>query len=81
MVSGGADVPEVGPPVFVPTRAGEGFEVAFAQVCSAIETCRDRSIEAIGICAPGPLNPKTGIVINPPNLPGWERCSSSDRAQ
>ena len=25
----------------------------------------------IGICAPGPLNPKTGVVLNPPNLPGW----------
>jgi glucokinase len=29
------------------------------------------SISGIGICAPGPLDPSTGIVINPPNLPGW----------
>lgn len=29
------------------------------------------SILGIGICAPGPLNPHTGVVINPPNLPGW----------
>jgi len=29
------------------------------------------SIAGIGICAPGPLNPETGVVINPPNLPGW----------
>ena len=28
-------------------------------------------IEAIGICAPGPLNPVTGIIINPPNLAIW----------
>ena len=28
-------------------------------------------ITAIGICAPGPLNPTTGIIINPPNLPIW----------
>jgi glucokinase len=28
-------------------------------------------VTAIGICAPGPLNPKTGVVLNPPNLPGW----------
>ena len=28
-------------------------------------------ISGIGICAPGPLNPRTGVVINPPNLPGW----------
>jgi glucokinase len=25
----------------------------------------------IGMCAPGPLDPATGIVINPPNLPCW----------
>jgi glucokinase len=28
-------------------------------------------ILGIGICAPGPLDPRTGVVINPPNLPGW----------
>jgi len=29
------------------------------------------SISGVGICAPGPLNPQTGVIINPPNLPGW----------
>jgi glucokinase len=29
------------------------------------------SVAGIGICAPGPLDPKTGIIINPPNLPCW----------
>jgi glucokinase len=29
------------------------------------------AIRAIGICAPGPLDPNTGVVINPPNLPCW----------
>src|ERR1022692_717997 len=28
-------------------------------------------ISGIGICAPGPLDPRPGVVINPPNLPGW----------
>ena len=28
-------------------------------------------IRGVGICSPGPLDPKTGIVINPPNLPCW----------
>jgi glucokinase len=31
----------------------------------------DIPISGIGICAPGPLDPRTGVVINPPNLPGW----------
>jgi glucokinase len=28
-------------------------------------------IRGIGICAPGPLDPATGVVINPPNVPCW----------
>jgi glucokinase len=43
-------------------------------VRSTIDSVRaggDSEISAIGICAPGPLDPQTGVVINPPNLPGW----------
>ncbi len=29
------------------------------------------SLAGIGICSPGPLDPRTGVVINPPNLPCW----------
>jgi glucokinase len=51
-----------------------------AAVTSAIDSVRaaierkpelKHSIAGIGICAPGPLDPQTGVVINPPNLPGW----------
>jgi glucokinase len=28
-------------------------------------------IRGIGICAPGPLDPHTGVVVNPPNVPCW----------
>jgi glucokinase len=50
-----------------------------AAVTSAIDSVRaatnpvklQGSIAGIGICAPGPLDPRTGVVINPPNLPGW----------
>jgi glucokinase len=35
-------------------------------------------ITAIGICAPGPLNPKTGVIINPPNLPIWHNYPLAD---
>jgi glucokinase len=30
-------------------------------------------VAAVGIGAPGPLDIKAGIVISPPNLPGWDR--------
>jgi glucokinase len=46
-----------------------------AAVLSAIDSVRNsskaNSIAGIGICAPGPLDPRTGVVVNPPNLPGW----------
>src|ERR1700693_541593 len=35
-------------------------------------------LRPIGICAPGPLNPITGVVINPPNLPGWHNYPLAD---
>jgi glucokinase len=55
----------------VANHAGRGL----AAVCTAIDELLKSSgthrTPPIGICAPGPLNPTTGIVINPPNLPAW----------
>lgn len=28
-------------------------------------------LEAIGVAAPGPVERRTGVLLNPPNLPGW----------
>jgi predicted NBD/HSP70 family sugar kinase len=60
----------------VPTHAAGGFKSSFGQIVGLIESLiRDgggpEKIIGIGMCAPGPINPKTGSVINPPNLPGW----------
>jgi glucokinase len=62
----------------LPTRAAEGREISIGQVFAAIEACLTPDVQAIGICAPGPLNPKTGVVINPPNLPGWHNVPLAD---
>jgi glucokinase len=63
----------------VATDAARGL----AAVAAAIEELRSRlgngaQPDAIGICAPGPLNPRTGVVINPPNLPGWHNFALAD---
>ena len=29
------------------------------------------AVAGIGFSSPGPLNPKTGVIVAPPNLPGW----------
>ena len=60
----------------VPTRADEGFKTSFEQIVGLIEQLIQEAggkekVIGIGVCAPGPINPKTGTVINPPNLPGW----------
>jgi glucokinase len=57
--------------------ADRDANAGFAAVCSAIDAMLARAgelklgIDGIGICSPGPLNPDTGVVINPPNLPCW----------
>jgi glucokinase len=65
----------------IPTRAAEGFGVSIEQVWRAIQPLMTPEVEAIGICAPGPLNPKTGVVVNPPNLPGWRDVPLTQLAQ
>jgi glucokinase len=60
----------------VPTRADGGFNSSFGQTERVVEWLIKRAggrekIVGIGVCAPGPINLRTGRVINPPNLPGW----------
>ena len=52
-------------------------EEGLAAVTTAIDTLLKMapeahgSVQRIGICAPGPLDPQTGVVLNPPNVPCW----------
>lgn len=65
--------------ITVPTLAGEGFEASYRQLRTAIQAVWEDGIQAIGVCAPGPLNPKTGVVLNPPNLPGWRNVPIAEQ--
>ncbi|MBL8162186.1 MAG: ROK family protein [Anaerolineae bacterium] len=38
----------------------------------------DTVVTGIGISAPGPLNPMTGVVVAPPNLKGWHNVPLGD---
>lgn len=59
-------------------------EDGLASVLSAIESLYSQDplhrskIKRIGICAPGPLDPRTGVVINPPNVPCWRDFPLAD---
>lgn len=53
--------------------AAEGFG-AVQSAIEAVFVARPEaraSLRGIGICAPGPLDPVTGVILNPPNVPCW----------
>ena len=67
---------QVRTPMVSADRAASGM----AAVISAIDSISTKTsvgsrahgaIRGVGICCPGPLDPRTGVVINPPNLPCW----------
>ena len=75
---------EIAHRIRVPMAAADAA-AGLAAVTSAIDSVRTAAkpesgalICGIGICAPGPLDPRTGIVINPPNLPGWRNFPLAD---
>ncbi len=65
------------------TEAKEGPDAVIARIFEAItEAIGDTpvaDVAGIGIGAPGPLNPITGVVLEAPNLPGWHNTSRSAR--
>jgi glucokinase len=62
------------------TRAKRGLEAVLERICETAEQVwpEDGNVRAIGISAPGPLDPFKGIVLGAPNLPGWDRVPLRD---
>src|SRR5438309_1009884 len=59
-------------PMVTTGDASKGLAAVSAAIQALFPDAAERPrIEAIGICAPGPLNPLTGMIINPPNLAIW----------
>jgi glucokinase len=62
--------------VRIPTPKGGPEAVVDAVVEAVHEVCAragvDRSAaRGVGVGAPGPLDPESGVVFEPPNMPGW----------
>ena len=61
--------------VRVPMNSTGDAESGLAAVKAAIDKISTRlqgaPIASIGVSSPGPLDPRSGVVINPPNLPCW----------
>lgn len=56
------------------TKADEGRDATIERIRDIIRQVlpEDKTtLLGIGISVPGPCNPETGVVVAPPNLPGW----------
>jgi len=65
-------------PMIAQGTAEAAFEAVVSAIDSMMSTGSDR-VQSIGICAPGPLDPRTGVVLNPPNLPCWRNFPLAER--
>ncbi len=59
-----------------PTAAAEGPAAVTERMVRCVEDLAARlpagaRLAGVGICSPGPLDHRTGVIIDPPNLPGW----------
>ncbi len=64
------------------TLAEEGLEPVIGRIKGAIyevmESAERGQVQGIGVAAPGPLDPWKGVIIEAPNLPGWENVPLKD---
>lgn len=65
-----------------PTEAEAGPESVINRLAEAILSFTEpegkERVIGVGLGAPGPLNPWEGVIIRPPNLPGWDRVPLRD---
>lgn len=71
----------------VPMVSRESAEAGLQAIKDAIgevfekDPSRRAGVAGIGISSPGPLDPRKGIIINPPNLPCWRNYPLAERVQ
>jgi len=58
------------------TEADHGPKLVVERIAESVadlqrEVPGGKGIAAVGICSPGPLDHQTGVIVEPPNLPGW----------
>ncbi len=70
---------QVREPMISDSSAQEGLKAVLSTIARVIPA--DVGIAGIGICAPGPLDPQSGVVFNPPNLPCWRNFPLAESVQ
>ena len=64
--------------IFTTEAAGQSLETIYGILDPWMSTYHP---EAIGISCGGPLNSRTGVILNPPNLYGWENVPIVEELQ
>lgn len=67
----------------IPTQQADGPQALVGRIEAAVselagELPASEHIAALGICTPGPIDPLTGTLIDPPNLPGLHHAPLRD---
>ena len=67
----------------VPMISHSSAEAGLKAVLNALDqvTAGSSGLAGIGICSPGPLDPFTGVILNPPNLPCWRNFPLAESVQ
>ena len=52
--------------------ATEGRDSSLKKILDAACSLRSQQTAAVGISCGGPLDSKKGLILSPPNLPGWD---------
>jgi glucokinase len=63
------------------TRSHANEPGTFDRLVKAIESAwpTDRTVKAIGMASPGPLDPKSGVVFATPNIPEWQNFPLTEK--
>jgi len=62
------------------SSANDGLNAVLSAIAQVLPS-HSEGISGIGICAPGPLDPITGIILNPPNVPCWRNFPLAESVQ
>lgn len=74
--AGGTILQQIRMPMAAKGEASAGLVAVVAAINKLAEmldsgSSLSNAVRGIGLCSPGPVDPRTGVVINPPNLPCW----------
>jgi len=68
-----------------PTLAEQGPESVLERLIAAVRAAGLNAgwqrVQGVGISAPGPLDPRQGVILWAPNLPGWENVPLVERVR